>query len=112
MPGAGPPGDCRARSATGASRDLLPRGSAAITPAWSPDGKWIVYAETTESFDATRPPANGDLWAVSLDGTNRTQLTKGTAAEWNPRFGPDGRIYYCRAEAGAVEIWSFVSPLR
>lgn len=99
--------------ATGASRDLLPRGSrASITPAWSPDGKWIVYAETSESFDATRPPANGDLWAVSRDAADRKQLTKGAAAEWNPRFGPDGRIYYCRAEGGAVEIWSFVSPLR
>ncbi|MBI2921912.1 MAG: PD40 domain-containing protein [Planctomycetes bacterium] len=99
--------------ATGAARELLPRGgAAAITPSWSPDGRWVLYAETTESHETTRPPANGDLWAVALDGSSRVHLTKGAAAEWNPRSGPDGRIYYCRAENGAVEIWSFVSPLR
>lgn len=56
-------------------------------PAWSPDGKQIVYSLTSDS-DVTH------LEVINADGTNAHALTSGTtsaqADDRNPAWSPDG----------------------
>lgn len=47
-------------------------------PAWSPDGKTIVYAYQNK------------IWRVSASGGNPTQLTAGDNKDYDPYFSPDG----------------------
>jgi hypothetical protein len=53
---------------TGSERPLLSDGTTGnIDPAWSPDGKQIVFASTRSG--------DPQLWVVSVDGSNLRQLT-------------------------------------
>jgi len=76
-------------------------------PAWSPDGRSIVFtsnreAEPDESYKS-------DLWVVASDTTDRGQtLRRLTNDDWvkmAPAFSPDGRtIAYITAEDGVYGI--------
>jgi dipeptidyl aminopeptidase/acylaminoacyl peptidase len=76
-------------------------------PAWSPDGRSIVFtsnreAEPDESYKS-------DLWIVASDTTDRGQtLRRLTNDDWvkmAPQFSPDGRtIAYITAEDGVYGI--------
>jgi Tol biopolymer transport system component len=58
-------------------------------PAWSPDGKDIVY----QSGDF----ASSDLWIVPADGGNPVQLTRDGIFDYQPNWSPDGKwiVYGC-----------------
>jgi TolB protein len=54
-----------------------------VYPAWSPDGKKIVYAH---------PAASGlELFAVGVDGKNNKQLTKEGASNSYATWSKDGK---------------------
>ncbi len=59
-----------------------------VTPAWSPDGKRIVWMSTRDTGSAI-----GDLWIMNADGTGKANLTPDGAAvsQRNPSFSPDGK---------------------
>lgn len=80
---------------------------AAINPAWSPDGKRLVFATVGASL-ARRGVADDadDLWAVDADGSRPTRLTTSTAADGMPSWGADGRIYFVSNRSGSRRIWS------
>ena len=52
-------------------------------PAWSPDGRKIV-------FESTRS-GNADIWVMNADGTNPRQLTRSAAFDGDPAWAPGGR---------------------
>src|SRR6267378_1472904 len=61
-------------------------------PAWSPDGKSIVYV--------TWSSQGGQLWKISAAGGTPTQLSKSLAVYSNPAWSPDGaRIVLLRGNA-------------
>ncbi|MCC6738576.1 MAG: PD40 domain-containing protein [Planctomycetia bacterium] len=96
--------------ASGVSTDVWPdakRGG--ITPAWSSDGEWILFAARTEGADGAA--ACDGLWAVTQDGARRVRLTAAGPETFSPRETEDRRIVYCRREGSTVELWSFASPL-
>ena len=67
-------------------------------PAWSPDGRWLVFVRAT----STTQQRTADLYVVKRDGT---QLRKLAGVEWGSRasWAPDGRrIAFTRA--GAVHL--------
>jgi dipeptidyl aminopeptidase/acylaminoacyl peptidase len=76
-------------------------------PAWSPDGRSIVFTSNREP-DPDESYKN-DLWIVAADNTDRGQnLRRLTNDDWvksAPAFSPDGRtIAYITAEDGVYGI--------
>ena len=65
-------------------------------PAWSPDGKWLAFARSTDRRRSFH------VFVMRADGTGVRQLTHGRFDE-SPAWSPDGRsIAY--ASAGGIRI--------
>ncbi len=67
--------------ATGAYRAITNEKKGAYDPAWSADGRWIVYSARAEKVDET------DLYIMHADGSGRQRLTDGgkdRGASWSP----------------------------
>ncbi len=81
--------------------------AAAINPSWSPDGNRIVFVTVLdpEAEPAARPGLC-DVWVVSIDGTNRTNLTSGNSANYQPTWASDGNVYFVSDRSGVDNIWS------
>jgi dipeptidyl aminopeptidase/acylaminoacyl peptidase len=87
---------------------------AAITPVWSPDGRYLAFASVRKSVLAqwqARLYRADDIWAVKLDGTDLTQITAHSAPDWYPHWAPEpgnpaGRIYFTSARTGRPSVWS------
>ena len=95
--------------------DVASRGSRQVTfgdyddsePAWSPDGKRIVFVSNrTELPDRNR---NTDLWIVDpWDASKKlVQLTSGANADASPSWSPDGKkIVYTSTVENALPIYA------
>ncbi|MGQ0648585.1 MAG: amidohydrolase family protein [Gemmatimonadaceae bacterium] len=74
-----------------------------VQPRFSPDGKRVVFVSDRSGSD--------NLWILSLDGKDTTQLTKGTTAEFvSPEFTPDGKYVITSRAAGlfgAAKLWMY-----
>ncbi len=82
---------------------------AAINPSWSPDGQKIAFStvhKSPKSQQIGRTQEADDVWIVNADGTNLMQLTVNNDPDWNPRWAPDGRIYFTSTRNGKKTIWS------
>jgi TolB protein len=69
-------------------------------PAWSPDGKKIVWSAVHEGFQ--------HLFSIDPDGSNRQQLTKDETVDRVPAFSPDSKkIAFCRrpVAGGSTDIY-------
>jgi WD40 repeat protein len=78
----------------------------ATNPAWSPDGKWIVF-DANEGLDS-RKIQNSDIWLMSADGSKKTQLTTNGSLDENPCWDHNGKFIYFRStRGGALNIWRF-----
>jgi TolB protein len=53
--------------------------------AWSPDGQWIVYRDSTRGINR-----NDEIYVVRSDGTDRRNITRHPANDWGPDWSPDG----------------------
>jgi len=84
---------------------------AAINPAWSPDGKRVVFATVGKSR-ARAGVLNeaDDIWIVGADGMNATRLTMSPAADWMPSWSADNHIYFVSDRNGSHRIWSLAAP--
>jgi hypothetical protein len=72
----------------------LPQTTTGSTsPAWSPDGKTLVYS------------MQGSLWRQALDSDTAVQLTAGPSYDYQPDWSPDGeRIVFTRYQNDAMEL--------
>ncbi|MGB9640986.1 MAG: TolB family protein, partial [Anaerolineales bacterium] len=77
-------------------------------PAWSPDGKWLVY----ESYNSTTTTQNANLdlfiRPITPDSNNNQplQLTDQSGADFSPVWSPSGRqIAFVSQRSGNNEIW-------
>lgn len=68
-------------------------------PAWSPDGKQIIYISGSgyQTFE---------IYSIDSDGNNKRQITDNKALELLPAFSPDGKtIAYVSDITEDYEIW-------
>ncbi|MFT5089754.1 MAG: TolB protein [Candidatus Latescibacterota bacterium] len=65
---------------------------------WSPDGKDLVYTgQRNGEFD---------IYRISVDGGEETQLTTTTGLDDGPEYTPDGEyIYFNSVRSGRMQIW-------
>jgi len=81
--------------------------AALINPAWSPDGGRIVFVAVVEpELAAGDRPVQSDLWVVNLDGSNRTSLTNGQFANFQPVWASDGTVYFVSDRSGLDNVWA------
>ena len=84
--------------AGGAATKLAPPAQAVRHPSWSPDGQWLVFESSAESFR--------DLYKVRRDGTGLVRLTTAEHGSFEPSFSPDGtQIVFASSRDGNAEIY-------
>jgi hypothetical protein len=68
-------------------------------PAWTPDGRTLVFSSDRAG--------NFDLWSVAVGSPNAepTRLTTSPLSDAEPAVGRDGKIYFVRGRLGAANIW-------
>ena len=70
-----------------------------MDPNLSPDGKWLVYASTTNSHTP-------DIFMKPVNGKSYTQRTYDAANDRFPRFSPDGKwIIFASDRAGNWDLY-------
>jgi Tol biopolymer transport system component len=68
-----------------------PAGCFNSYPAWSPDGRRIVFIHADDS-DEDGNAINEQVWVMNANGSDKTQLTFGPAShDQTPDWSPDGR---------------------
>jgi Tol biopolymer transport system component len=78
-------------------------------PAWSPDGKRILFQCRKGSPPQGRAVATFELCVMNADGTGLTRLTTNTVPELTPSWSPDGRqIVFHRPVGGPAQFQLFV----
>ncbi|HKS04901.1 MAG TPA: hypothetical protein VJR92_01190 [Gemmatimonadaceae bacterium] len=78
-------------------------------PAWSPDGKRILFQCRKGAPAPGRAVATFELCVMNADGTGMTRLTTNTVPELTPSWSPDGRqIVFHRPVGGGAQFQLFL----
>jgi len=65
---------------------------------WSPDGKWLVYAQEDSDF-------NRDIWIIPVDGSRKpANVSRHPYNDGNPVWSPDGRLIAFTGRRGLNEV--------
>ena len=77
---------------------LTNNGADNLAPAWSPDGRRIIFESDFSG--------NWDLWVMDADGLNLRQLTRDPSAERFAAWSPDGtRVAFASNRSGTWDLW-------
>jgi len=80
---------------------------AAITPAWTPDGRSIVYSVVREDQDlAPLTVSAAEIWVVDVHGHRRRRLTGGHGHDVQPVCAADGTVYFVSDRTGVENLWA------
>jgi Tol biopolymer transport system component len=85
---------------------LSDRDKSFSSPQVSPDGRWILVVGINKTTDGLW---NSDIYVVSSEGTNLTQLTYHPGNDLSPIWSTDGRSIYFVSQrdtkGGAYNVW-------
>lgn len=67
--------------------------------AWSPDGRWVVYRDSTRGINE-----NDEIFIARADGSERRNLSNHPANDWGPDWSPDGStiVFNSDRDGGAI----------
>lgn len=89
-------------------------GQSFSSPQLSPDGKWVLCVGNSKAT-TNNAVNNLDLYVVSINGTNFTQLTYHQGHDMSPVWSKDGKeIFFLSqrgTEKGEWNIWRMTFPL-
>ena len=67
---------------------------------WSPDGKTLAYCAFRDY------EAGADIYTISVDGGEETQLTSAPGLDDGPEYSPDGKhIWFNSVRTGLMQVW-------
>jgi dipeptidyl aminopeptidase/acylaminoacyl peptidase len=73
-------------------------------PQVAPDGRQVAFVVSELDREANR--RRTDIWVVATDGSGLRRLTSDPAADFNPRWSPDGRsIWFISTRSGSAQVW-------
>ena len=73
-------------------------------PQAAPDGSSVAFSVRTTDLAANR--GRTDLWLVGLDGGPPRRLTTHEAADFGPRWSPDGEdLFFLSTRSGSSQVW-------
>ena len=79
---------------TGAARVLTPPGLIAHSPLWSPDDRWIAFAEEAGTVTS--------LAIIRTDGSDMRTITGSSGAAGPDTWSPDGTWIYFGVDSGRI----------
>ncbi|MCI4591688.1 S9 family peptidase [Sphingobium sp. BYY-5] len=80
-------------------------GGTTLAPAWSPDGKEIVFIATTERWNAAHARVNSGLYHMPTGGGEPALLTPAAGEYDDPTFTPDGENLIFKFNAQGEEVY-------
>jgi TolB protein len=81
-----------------------------ILPAFSPDGRRLVFCAVSPGTATGGSASASALWVVNVDGSESIRLTEADGASYSPIWGRDGRVYFTCSRGGRENVWS-VCPI-
>lgn len=81
-------------------------GSDTIASAWSPDGRGLVFAATTNRNEAAFADVAQPLWYVPLAGGEPQRLTSGADSYGRPVFSRDGKTLFATVEPATDRVYN------
>jgi TolB protein len=71
--------------------------------AWSPDGKWVVYRDSTRGINE-----NDEILVARADGSGRRNITNEPSNDWGPDWSPDGRSIIFNSDRGGGPLRGYL----
>lgn len=68
-------------------RRLTHRRGPQFDPSWSPDGRRIVYRDSSHGINN-----NDEIYVMGAEGNHPRNLTRSPLNEWSPSWSPDGKL--------------------
>jgi dipeptidyl aminopeptidase/acylaminoacyl peptidase len=79
-----------------------------IDAAWTPDGRGVVFAATSNRHESARADVRSSLWLVSVDGGEPRRLTDDEGDYSSPDFTSDAKVLLAKVEP-ATEKWTYTA---
>ncbi len=92
----------------GANLQRMTDGGYAVSPAWSPNGQFLLFA-WFRRYGAGEPGAQ-DIYIMDIASKQWVQLTSGGGRNDFPSWSPDGRhIVFQSNRSGSDQIWTMLA---
>ena len=73
-------------------------------PQISPDGRWVAF--TVTSYQLHEGKSNSEIYLMRIDGSGLRQMTNNEAADFSPRWSPDGKsILFISTRKEGAQLW-------